>query len=98
MAIQYGMHGADGRQRYAQAQAFDLLADLGSTPAGVLSAQLHDQGLDLEGQAVGLPIRPSGSIREPVQTAVLVPGVDLVASLARDIKLAAQPRHPLPIK
>ena len=49
MPIQYGMHSADGRQRNAQAQTFDLLTDLGSTPAGVLLAQLNNQGLDLEG-------------------------------------------------
>src|ERR1700686_2336909 len=48
MPIQYRMHGADGRQRNAQAPAFDLLADLGSTPAGVLLAQLNNQRLDLE--------------------------------------------------
>jgi hypothetical protein len=28
-------------------------------------AQLNDQGLDLEGQAIGLPIRTTGSISEP---------------------------------
>jgi hypothetical protein len=33
----------------------------------MLLAQLKDQGLDLEGQAVGLPIRTSGSIREPLE-------------------------------
>jgi hypothetical protein len=48
MPIQYRMYGADGRQRNAQALALDLLADLGSAPAGVLLAQLNNQGLELE--------------------------------------------------
>ncbi len=98
MAIEYGVHGADGRQRNPQVAPFDLLADLRRTPAGVLFAQMYDQGLDLEGQSVRLPIRASGPIREPYQAAILVSGVDLVASLARDIELPAQPSHPLPVE
>src|SRR5256885_6567025 len=43
MPIKHRMHGTDGRQTDSQTQALDLLADLRSTPAGVLSAKLNDR-------------------------------------------------------
>src|SRR5579864_7031142 len=56
--IQHRVHGADRRQTDSQAQPLDLLADLRSTPARVLSAKLNDPGLQRFGQAVGLAVGP----------------------------------------
>src|SRR5580658_7977699 len=79
-------------------QTLELLADLGSTPAGVLPAKLNNHSLDLERQLIGLAVGSPGAIREALQATVLKPCVDLVASLAGDTKLSAQSGHPLPIK
>src|SRR5688572_26449519 len=81
MPIEHGVHGADRGRLNAEVQAPELLADLRRAPARVLLLQLHDPRLDLEGQAVGLPVRPPRPIGEPVQTAVLVAGEDLVTGL-----------------
>jgi hypothetical protein len=56
MAIEYGVHGADGRQHDLGIPTLDLVADLHRTPAGVLLLELNNQRLDLKGQAVSLPI------------------------------------------
>lgn len=50
MAIKGGMHGANGRQGNLGADPpAELLADFGSTPAGVLPLDREDFVLDLEG-------------------------------------------------
>ena len=54
--IQDRVHGADRRQTDSQTQPLDLLANLRSTPAGVLPAKLNDPGLQRFGQAVGLAV------------------------------------------
>src|SRR5678815_2121392 len=40
-----------------------------------------------------MPVGPSAAVREALQPTLLVPVEDLVAGLARDIELPAQPRH-----
>jgi hypothetical protein len=98
MAIEHGVHGTDRRGLEVAAAAAQLLADFGSTPAGVLPFALHDQALDLDRQLVGLPVGATTAIGESLEPAVLVALEDLVAGLARDIELAAQQRHFLALK
>jgi hypothetical protein len=80
---------ADRRQLNVTVKPPDLLADLRRTPAWMLLLQLHDQRLDLKRQLIGVPMRPTRSIIESIDTAVLVALEELVAGLARDIELAA---------
>src|SRR5215469_10783524 len=45
-----------------------------------------------------MPVGSSGAICEPLNPAVLVAAEDLVAGLAGDLELPAQPRHLLPVQ
>jgi hypothetical protein len=58
----------------------------------------NDQMLDLEGQLDCLPVGPATAVGQSFEPAVLVALEDLVASLARDIELAAQRRHLLAVE
>jgi hypothetical protein len=98
MAVQDSMHGADGGQAHAQSQALDPLADLRSTPAGVLPTKLNDQRLHPLGHAVSLSVGSPGAICQALKAQVLVALVELMARLARDVELAAQRRHLLPLE
>jgi len=98
MPIEHGVHSANGREVDVAVTAADLLADLWRSPARVLLAQPHDQLLDLEGQAIGVPIRTTRPIGQSFQTTILVAGEDLVAALAGDIELPAQHRHLFPLE
>src|SRR5438105_6484136 len=73
-------------------------AQLRSTPAGVLLLELDDGLLDLKGELAGMPVGPSGAIRQAIQPTVLVTTEDLVAGLAGDPELLAQHRHLLPVE
>src|SRR5207248_1737143 len=73
-------------------------AQLRSTPAGVLLLELDDGLLDLKGELAGMPVGPSGAIRQAIQPTVLVTTEDLVAGLAGDPELPAQHRHLLPVE
>jgi hypothetical protein len=78
--------------------ALDLLADLRGSPAGVLLFQLNDEVLDLKSQSVGLAVRTSRAIRQPFQSAILVPIEDFMACFAGNIEFPAQHRHFLPFQ
>src|SRR5688572_19647904 len=93
MPIEHGMHGANGGQADAKIQAPELLADLRSSPTRMFLLVPEDQVLDLKGQAVRLPIRPAGSIRQAFQTTALIAREDLVTGLARDTEFPAKLRH-----
>ena len=58
--------------------------------------QWHYQATPRE--LIGMPIRPPASIRETIQAAVLVAGVDLVAGLAGNAKLPAEAGHLLAVE
>jgi len=55
----------------------------------VLLLQLHDPGLDLERQLVGLPVGPPAAVGQAVQADLPVAAVDLVAGLAGDAEFPA---------
>src|SRR5207302_8788562 len=69
--------------------------DFARTPAGVLTLDVQDVVLDLERKLVGIAIRASASVREPLHAAFLITIEDLIAGLARDSKLPAKFRHRL---
>src|SRR5882757_5481667 len=98
MPVQHRMHGTDGGQRDLRVPPFDLLADLRSSPAGVLLLQLHDQLLDLKRQSIGMTVRTARPVGQPLHPAVFVAREDFVACFAGDIELPAQHRHLLPVQ
>ena len=96
VAVEDRMHGADRRGLQVVMQPAQLLADLRRTPGRVLAPEPDDERLDLQGQLVGMPLRPAAAVGQANDAAVLVALVDLVAGVARDIELAAERRHLLP--
>ena len=93
VAIEYGMHGADGGWLDHAVIAQQLVADLGSSPGRVLFLDAEDGALDLERQFVGLAVGPTTAVVETVQTALPVTIEDLVSGDAGNAELAAQGRH-----
>jgi len=93
MSIEHGIHGADRRCLGVVVRSTQLRADLGRAPPRVLAPQAHNQRLDLDRQLVRLPVRPTAAVGQADGAEVLVTLKDLVASLARDIDLAAQDCH-----
>src|SRR5882757_1554879 len=87
-----GTFRRDGNIGEAAQQA---LTDFASTPAGVLVLYVQDEVFDLEWQPVGVAIRASASVREPLHAASLVTIDNLIAGLAGDAKLPAKFRHGL---
>ena len=73
--------------------AQQALTNFASTPAGVLVLYVQDEIFDLERKSVGIAIRTSASVREPLQAAFLVTIENLIASFAGDAKLSAKFRH-----
>ena len=60
--IEYGVDGANGRQRQILVQAADLLADLRGAPGRMFSLELSNQFLELQRQPVRLSIRSTTAI------------------------------------
>src|SRR4029078_2279049 len=74
------------------------LPDLRCAPVGLVLLGPHNQLLDLERKLIGAPVRPSRSICQSFQTAVVIAADDLVTGLARDAEFAAQRRYLLAIQ
>jgi hypothetical protein len=92
VAVEHGVHRADGRRLDHGILAGQLVADLQS-PGGVFTLDAEDGALDLVGQAVGLPVGCPAAVVERIQAAFLVAVEDLVASDPGDAELAAQRSH-----
>src|SRR5271154_1579385 len=98
MTIQDGVNSAAGWDlHFAWQPSEEALPDLAGAPVGFLALGCHDGRFDLLGQLIGISMGAPGAICEPLQTAFLIAVDDLVASFARDLKLAAQSRHALAI-
>src|SRR5215469_13790647 len=95
MAIEHRVDRALGRDRNSGEPAKQALADFASTPAGVLALDIQNVVLDLKRKLVGVAIRTSASVREPLNAAFLIAIEYLVAGLAGDPKLPAKFRHRL---
>ena len=98
MPVEDGVDGADGGAANSRIPAPEALSDLRRAPARILLLEPYDQRLDLHRELIGMPIRPPASIRETIQAAVLVAGVDLVAGLAGNAKLPAEAGHLLAVE
>jgi len=83
------MDGALRRDGNTGESAQQALANLTSTPAGVLALHVEDEVLHLKRKLVGVAIRAPASVGEPLNAAFLVAIEDLVASLAGNPKLPA---------
>ena len=75
--------------------ADQALADLASTPAGVLALHVQDVVLHLKRKLIGIAIGTSASVGQPLNAAFLVAIEDLVAGLAGNPELPAKFRHRL---
>src|ERR1700684_2128454 len=95
MAIQHGVDGTFGRAGNSGEPAQQALADFASTPAGVLVLYVQDEIFDLERKSVGVAIRTSASVREPLHAAFLITIEDLIEGLAGNPNLPAKSPHRL---
>src|SRR5215472_3076772 len=93
ITIEHRMDGAFGRDLDTRKSPRQALADLPSTPARVLALDVEDVVLDLKGELMGISIRTSAPVGQPLNSALLVALEDLVAGLTRDAELSAQLGH-----
>src|SRR5580700_1202150 len=94
MAIQHGMNGAGGRDFDGMRQApEEAIANLARTPVGLFFLRRQNGGFDRFRQLIGISEWTSCPIRQPFQTALLIPLENLVAGFPRDAKLAAEGSH-----
>src|SRR5436309_7884823 len=89
------MDGAFSGELDVREAAQQPLADLASTPAGMLVLHIENVVLHLKRELVSIAIRTTATIGETLHTALLVAVEDLVAGLAGNAELAAQLRHRL---
>src|ERR1700681_3737863 len=92
-AIQHRMNSTfrrDGNTGEAPQQA---LTDFASTPTGVLVLYVQDEVFDLERKLVGVAIRTSASVREPLHAAFLITIEDLIAVFGGDPNPPTKSRH-----
>src|SRR5436189_6469640 len=92
------MHRADRREVRTGKLPPQLLANLRRAPARILPLQTDDHGLKRRREPIRLPVRSSAPVGEGLDAAVLVAVEDLVTSLPRNPKLAAQRRHLLALE
>src|SRR6516164_2259032 len=93
VTIEHGMNGALGGNRNPGEPADHALADLPSTPAGMLSLHIQDVVLYLKRKLVGVAEGTPATVGKPLKAAFLITIEDLIAGLARDAKLPAEIRH-----
>ena len=98
VAVEHGVDGADRRRLDHRELADQLVADLRGSPGRIVTLDAQNAALDLEGQLVGVPIRPPASVGEGIEAAFLVAVEELVARDARYAKLPAQRRHLLSLQ
>jgi hypothetical protein len=89
------MNGAFGRDGDTGKSADQALADFPSPPAGVLVLHLQNKVFHLERKLVGVAVRTTTPVCEPLQATFLIAIEDLVTGLAGDPELPAKFRHRL---
>src|ERR1700722_11255692 len=98
MPIQDGVNSAASWDfHFARQSSKEALPDLAGAPVRFLALGRYDGRCNLLGQLVVISVGAPGPIREPLQSAFLIPVEDLVAGFARDLKLAAQRGHTLAV-
>jgi hypothetical protein len=98
VAIEHGVHRADGRQMRPGKLLPQLLADFGRAPARIFPLQADNRGLNRRRQPIRLPMRAMAPIAKGLHAAVLIAVENLVARLPRNPELGAQRRHLLALK
>src|SRR5436309_10396060 len=98
MAVKNRMNRADRRRVHIGIEPREPLPNLWCAPARLVFLQPDDLRLDLEGQLIGVAIWPARAVGQPFQADLIVSREDLVAGLAGDAELTAQPRHLLPVQ
>jgi hypothetical protein len=93
MPIEHRVNGAFGWNGNAGKPADQPFANFASTPAGVLLFHVQDVVFHLERKLIGVSIGPTASVRQALNTALLIAVEDLIARLARDAELAAELGH-----
>jgi hypothetical protein len=61
--VEHRRDGTDRRRAQVRKTPQQFGANSQGTPAGVLGLELHEQRLELKGQAIGLPTWSLGSVR-----------------------------------
>jgi len=98
MAIEHRMHRADRGRVHIRIKPGQSFPDLRRPPARLVLLDAHDQRLDLDRELIGMAIRPARAVGEPFQACRVIACENLVAGLAGDAELTAQPRHLLAIQ
>src|SRR5918997_4850539 len=89
VAVEHRMPRADRGRLHIGVEPGEPLPDLGRAPGWLLPLQPHDQGLDLHGELIGMPVRSARAVGQPIYPTVAVALQNLVAGLARDLELLA---------
>src|ERR1700719_2443968 len=95
-AIQHRMNSTFRGNGNTGEPAQQALTDFASTPAGVLVLYVQNEVFDLERKLVGVAIRTSASVREPLHATFQMPIEDLMAVVAEDANLPEMFRNRLP--
>jgi hypothetical protein len=98
VAVEHRMHRADRGARHLGPPLLQSLAEFRGAPARILLLEPHDRFLHGHRELIGMAIRPPAAIGQAVQPDRLIPLEDLVAGLARDAELVADPRHLLALE
>src|SRR5690349_20891059 len=98
MAIEHGMDRADGGAMDFGIALPQPFPDLGRPPGRFVLLQSDDQRLDLEGKLVGMTVGSTRAICPGFKATAVVALEKLVAGLAGDAELPAQPCHLLPVQ
>src|SRR5215467_4907044 len=95
VTIQHRVDGTFGRNLDVGEPAHQALADLTSTPTGVLVFDVQDVVLHLKRELVGIAIGTTTAVGQGFQPTFLVSIDDLISGFAGDPELPAQLRHGL---
>jgi hypothetical protein len=98
MAIQDGVNrAAGGNLDFMRQSPHQAFTDLAGAPVRLLALGGHNGGFHLLWQLVGIAMRAPRSIREPLQSTVLIAIQDLVARLPGNPEFSTQGGHALPV-
>jgi len=98
MAIEHRVHRTDRGRVHIRIEPGQSFPDLRGSPTRLVLLQAYDQRLDLDGQLVGVPVRPPRTIGQSLKTDIVVAIEDLVAGLARDVEVSADSGHLLAVQ
>src|SRR5487761_104517 len=95
VAVQHGVNRTLGGNFDPGKATVQTLADLASTPRGVLALHIQDVVLHLKRKLMSIPVRAPTSIRQPLHSAFLIAIENLMTRFAGNPELPAKFRHRL---